>query len=33
MPARPTLPADDLYDRLGVPRDASPEAIELAWRA
>ena len=33
MPARPTLPADDLYARLGVPRDASPEAIELAWRA
>jgi DnaJ domain len=33
MPARPTLPADDLYARLGVPRDASPEAIDLAWRA
>ena len=33
MPARQTLPADDLYARLGVPRDASPEAIELAWRA
>lgn len=33
MPARPTLPADDLYARLGVPSDASPEAIELAWRA
>ena len=33
MPARPTLPGDDLYARLGVPRDASPEAIELAWRA
>jgi hypothetical protein len=33
MPPRPTLPADDLYARLGVPRDASPEAIELAWRA
>jgi hypothetical protein len=32
MPVRPTLPADDLYARLGVPRDASPEAIELAWR-
>src|SRR5262245_43840714 len=32
MPARPTLPADDLYRRLGVPHDASPEAIELAWR-
>jgi hypothetical protein len=33
MPARPTLPVDDLYARLGVPRDASPEAIEVAWRA
>ena len=33
MPARPTLPGDDLYARLGVPRDASPEAIEVAWRA
>jgi hypothetical protein len=33
MPTRLTLPADDLYGRLGVPRDASPEAIELAWRA
>jgi hypothetical protein len=33
MPARQTLPNDDLYARLGVPRDASPEAIELAWRA
>ena len=33
MPARVTLPNDDLYARLGVPRDASPEAIELAWRA
>ena len=32
MPARLTLPNDDLYARLGVPRDASPEAIELAWR-
>jgi DnaJ domain len=32
MPARQTLPGDDLYARLGVPRDASPEAIELAWR-
>ena len=31
MPAQ-TLPADDLYARLGVPHDASPEAIELAWR-
>lgn len=33
MPGRTTLPTDDLYARLGVPRDASPEAIELAWRA
>lgn len=32
MPPRPTLPGDDLYARLGVPRDASAEAIELAWR-
>jgi len=32
MPARPTLPPDDLYARLGIPRDASPEAIDLAWR-
>ena len=33
MPPRPTLPADDLYARLEVPVDASPEAIEVAWRA
>lgn len=32
MPPRPSLPSDDLYARLGVPRDASPEAIDLAWR-
>lgn len=32
MPPRPTVPTDDLYARLGVPLDASPEAIELAWR-
>jgi hypothetical protein len=32
MPARQTLPDDDLYRRLGVPYDASPEAIDLAWR-
>src|SRR5688500_9644533 len=32
MPPRPALPSDDLYARLGVPRDASAEAIELAWR-
>ena len=29
----PALPADDLYARLEVPATASPEAIELAWRA
>ena len=33
MPPRPVLPADDLYARLEVPPTASPEAIELAWRA
>ena len=33
MPIRHPLPSDDLYARLGVPRDASAEAIELAWRA
>ncbi len=32
MTARTTLPTDDLYARLGVPSDASPEAIEVAWR-
>ncbi len=32
MPPRPDLPADDLYATLGVPDDASPEAIEVAWR-
>jgi hypothetical protein len=32
MPTRPTLPPDDLYARLGIPHDASPEAIDLAWR-
>ena len=32
MAPRPPLPADDLYARLGVPHDASPEAIDLAWR-
>ena len=29
----PLLPEDDLYARLEVSVDASPEAIELAWRA
>lgn len=32
MPGQP-LPDDDLYARLEVTVDASPEAIELAWRA
>ncbi|MEI7744687.1 MAG: J domain-containing protein [Chloroflexota bacterium] len=32
MPS-PLLPDDDLYARLEVGIDASPEAIELAWRA
>lgn len=32
MPA-PLVPDDDLYARLEVGPDASPEAIELAWRA
>ncbi|HEY5630209.1 MAG TPA: J domain-containing protein [Candidatus Limnocylindrales bacterium] len=32
MPA-PLVPDDDLYARLEVGADASPEAIELAWRA
>ncbi len=26
------MPTDDLYGRLGVPIDASPEAIDIAWR-
>ncbi len=29
----PLVPVDDLYARLEVATDASPEAIELAWRA
>jgi hypothetical protein len=32
MPPRPSIPTDDLYRRLGVPVDASAEAIEIAWR-
>jgi hypothetical protein len=32
MPS-PLVPEDDLYARLEVAVDASPEAIELAWRA
>jgi DnaJ domain len=33
VPPRPTLPADDLYARLEIGVDASPEVIELAWRS
>jgi hypothetical protein len=33
MPPRPMLPRDDLYRRLELPVDCSPEAIEVAWRA
>lgn len=33
MPPRPPLPADDLYGRLEISVDASPEVIEVAWRA
>ena len=33
MPPRPTIPADDLYARLEIGVDASPEVIELAWRS
>jgi curved DNA-binding protein CbpA len=33
MPPRPMLPSDDLYARLELSTDASPEAIEVAWRA
>jgi DnaJ domain len=33
MPPRPMLPSDDLYARLELSMDASPEAIEVAWRA
>src|SRR6266850_2467730 len=33
MAPRPMLPTDDLYARLELSIDASPEAIEVAWRA
>ena len=33
MPPRPALPSDDLYARLELPTSATPEAIEIAWRA
>ena len=33
MSPRPSVPADDLYARLELPSDATPEAIEIAWRS
>jgi curved DNA-binding protein CbpA len=33
MPPRPSIPSDDLYARLELPADCTPEAIEIAWRA
>jgi hypothetical protein len=33
VPPRPALPADDLYARLEIGVDSSPEVIELAWRS
>src|SRR4029079_172396 len=33
MPARPMLPADDLYARLELPAGAALEAVRGAWRA
>jgi curved DNA-binding protein CbpA len=33
MAPRPSLPSDDLYARLELPTEATPEAIEIAWRA
>lgn len=33
MPPRPSLPVDDLYARLEISVDASPEVIEVAWRS
>lgn len=32
MAPRPAVPADDLYAQLDLPVDASPEAVEVAWR-
>ena len=32
MSPRQSVPADDLYAQLDLPYDASPEAIEIAWR-
>jgi hypothetical protein len=33
VPPRLTLPPDDLYARLEIATDASPEVIEVAWRS
>lgn len=33
MSPRPPLPVDDLYARLEIATDASPEVIEVAWRS
>jgi hypothetical protein len=33
VPPRPPLPADDLYARLEISVDASPEVVEVAWRS
>jgi hypothetical protein len=33
VPPRLLVPDDDLYARLELPTDATPEAIEVAWRA
>jgi hypothetical protein len=33
MPPRQALPSDDLYARLELPTNATPEAIEIAWRS
>src|SRR5512141_1277766 len=32
MAPRHAVPTDDLYAQLDLPADASPEAIEVAWR-
>jgi hypothetical protein len=33
VPPRPSTPPDDLYARLEIATDASPEVIEVAWRS
>jgi molecular chaperone DnaJ len=33
VPPRPPLPPDDLYGRLEIAVDASPEVVEVAWRS